>query len=465
MNEENQNKRKSRRRAESEDIENIPKRPRRLSDLDRDYCKKIQMKSRECEWFRKLGIDDQVNIIDKETEVERYYQQDIPLRYKVLLSDMNMGTKSFIIQKIDQFNNMNSYESEYHKLDKWLKSVSYIPFGTYVEMPITRTDNEYKIQKFLYDSYQQIENTIYGQEEAKNKMIQIVAQWISNPLSRGQMIALEGPPGVGKTSFVKNGVSKVLNRPFSFYALGGASDACNLEGHSYTYEGANYGRIVQMLMESKVMNPIIFFDELDKISNTSRGQEITGILTHLTDTSQNNTFQDKYFAGIDLDISRILFFFSYNDVELIHPILKDRLTIIKFEGYKTEEKIKIAIKHMIPQILIDIGFDVGDILFSHDVLRYLIQNYCVEEKGVRNMKRCLEDIVMKMNLLRLFTIHQKDRNETGIEIEIEPHKIFPYFIENLSIPYEMTNETVNKLLRYSSISKKQMNSILSSIYI
>jgi ATP-dependent Lon protease len=465
MSDENQKKR-NRKRIDSEDLENTqtPKRPRRLSDLDRDYYKKIQMKSRESEWFRKLCLDEQIKIIDKETEVERYYQQDIPLRYRILLSDMNMGTKSFIIQKIDQFENMNPYEGEYHKLDKWLKSVSCIPFGTYVEMPILKTDEDYKIHRFLYESYQKIDNTIYGQEEAKNKMIQIVAQWISNPLSRGQMIALEGPPGVGKTSFVKNGVSKVLNRPFSFYALGGASDACHLEGHSYTYEGANYGRIVQMLMESKVMNPIVFFDELDKISNTSRGQEITGILTHLTDTSQNNTFQDKYFAGIDLDISRILFFFSYNDIQLIHPILKDRLTIIKFEGYKTDEKIKIAMKHMIPQILMDIGFEIGDIIFTKEVLRHLIQTYCHDEKGVRNMKRCLEDVVMKINLLRLFQTSNRDEPIEEGEV-VEPNKIFPYHIDNLTLPYEITNTVIDKLLRYSSISKREMNTMLSTIYV
>jgi ATP-dependent Lon protease len=169
-------------------------------------------------------------------------------------------------------------------------------------MPVSLNNSEKAIQEFLYNSFDILRKTIYGQSNAKNKIMQILAQWITNPKSTGQVIALEGAPGVGKTSLVKNGVSKALNRPFSFYALGGETDVSNLEGHSYTYEGAHWGRITEMLMESKVMNPVIFFDELDKISNSYKGNEINGLLTHLTDPSQNNIFQDKYFSGIDIDL-------------------------------------------------------------------------------------------------------------------------------------------------------------------
>ena len=106
---------------------------------------------------------------------------------------------------------------------------------------------------------------------------------------------------------VKEGISKILNRPFAFLALGGATDSSFLEGHSYTYEGSHWGRIIQILQDSKYMNPIIYFDELDKLSDTASGMEIIGVLTHLIDTSQNTSIQDKYFSGINFDFSNFLY--------------------------------------------------------------------------------------------------------------------------------------------------------------
>ena len=284
------------------------KRKRRNSESD-IYYYKILERSKYDNYFKKQNKDKQIEILDKENEIYNYFNNEIPIRYRILYSSLPMATKSLIIQKIDLFEEMAHTDNEYSKLNKWFKGLSQIPFDKYIYMPVSLKDNNTKVQKFLFDSYQILKNTIYGQFEAKNKIMQILAQWISNPNSIGQIIALEGPPGVGKTSLVKNGVSKALNRPFCFYALGGATDVSNLEGHSYTYEGATWGRMVEMLMESKVMNPVIFFDELDKISKSSKGAEISGLLTHLTDYTQNNIFNDKYFSGVDIDFSKSIFFF------------------------------------------------------------------------------------------------------------------------------------------------------------
>ena len=313
-----------------------PREKRLRSNSENDVFYKIMERGKNDEYFKKQKKNIQIDIINKENEIYRYFDNDTPLRYKILYSLLPIHTKSLIIQKIDIYESMSIEDIEYSKLNKWIKGLSQIPFDTFVYTQISKNDDEKKIQKYLLDSYEILNKTIYGQNEAKNKIMQILAQWISNPNSSGQVIALEGPPGVGKTSLIKNGVSSALNKPFCFYALGGATDVSNLEGHSYTYEGANWGRIAEMLMQSKVMNPIIFFDELDKISDTPKGNEITGLLTHLTDDTQNSLFNDKYFSGIDLDISKINFFFSFNDINLINPILKDRLTIIKFSGYSVE---------------------------------------------------------------------------------------------------------------------------------
>lgn len=425
----------------------LSKRKRSSSEGD-IYHFKIIERSKKDTYFKKQDKDKQIEILTKEEEVYNYFNSEIPIRYKILYSSLSLSTKSLIIQKIDYFESMKSYDSEYSKLNKWFKGLGQIPFDNHVLMPVSINDGDIKIQKFLFDSYEILKNTIYGQNNAKNKIMQILAQWISNPNSSGQIIALGGPPGVGKTSLVKNGVSRALNRPFCFYALGGATDISNLEGHSYTYEGAIWGRMIEMLMESKVMNPVIFFDELDKISNTSKGNEITGLLTHLTDFTQNNVFHDKYFSEIDIDFSKTVFFFSFNDIELINPILKDRLTIVEFEGYSIEEKIKIVQDFIIPDLLKNIGFSKDDISLNVDIIKYIINTYTSNEYGVRNIKRCIEDLFLKINLLKLM----KNDDKNMIDIE--------YNIENLAFPLVINIPIVNNLLNIKNKLNKISNNMM-----
>jgi len=378
----------------------IQERKRRNSETDY-YQLKISERCKYDYYFKSQNKDKQKEIIDKETEIANYFNTETPLKYKILYSLLPISTKSFILNKIEMFEEMNPHNSEYNKLSKWLNDLSQIPFDTYIKVPISLKDSTTKIQNFLHNALEILEKTIYGQADAKNKIMQILAQWITNPNSMGQIIALEGPPGVGKTCLIKNGVSKALNRPFLFYALGGATDISNLEGHSYTYEGAIYGRIVEMLMQARVMNPVIFFDELDKISDTPKGNEIVSLLTHLTDNIQNNIFSDKYFAGINIDLSKVLFFFSYNDPQLLNPILKDRLTIVKFKRYAPQEKVNIVQNYILPELLKNIGFKEDDITIDNETILYIIENKTEEEAGVRNIRRSMENILMKINLRRL----------------------------------------------------------------
>lgn len=455
-----------------------PKKKRRNSESD-IYHYKIIERSKHDKYFKDQQRNKQIEILEKESEVYNYFNIDIPLRYKVLYSSLSLATKSLIIQRLDMFELMTPGDNEYNKLSKWLKGLSQIPFDNYIKMPISMNDGETHIQKFLYDSFYILRKTIYGQSNAKNKIMQILAQWITNPNSTGQVIALEGAPGVGKTSLVKNGVSRALNRPFSFYALGGETDISNLEGHSYTYEGAHWGRIVEMLMETKIMNPVIFFDELDKISNSPKGNEINSLLIHLTDYSQNTIFNDKYFSGINIDLSKAIFFFSYNDLENINPILKDRLTIVKFTGYSIDEKINIVKDFIIPDLLQNIGFDQGIIKIENDVIRYIINKYTLVESGVRNIKRSIEELFLKINLLRLMELsdsadpwracpvsgdavvcslrstpnklqNQVNNNITNdinnINNIINKESILNYKIHNLKFPLNITSKIVDDLL-------------------
>ena len=422
------------------------KRKRRNSESDL-YDYKIRERCKYDEYFRNQNKNNQIDILKKEDEIYNYFETDIPIRYKILYSNLPNSTKLLILQKIDLFENTKPCDSEYNKMNKWLKGLSQIPFGNYINMPVLLNDGDIKIQKFLYDSYETLKKTIYGQIEAKNKIMQILAQWISNPSSTGQIIALEGPPGVGKTSLVRNGVSKALNRPFCFHALGGANDVSNLEGHSYTYEGSTWGKIVQILIDSKCMNPVIYFDELDKISDTPKGEEIAGILTHLTDTSQNSEFHDKYFSDINFDLSKCLFIFSYNDETKVNPILRDRMYKIQTKGYDRKQKTKITNDYLLPKIREQVKFNKEDITIPEETIHYIIEFHCNKEHGVRNLKRCLEIIYTKLNLYRLMK-HGKNIFEEDMSLKVE-------------FPFNVTKSVVDQLIK----KEKDENSVFYSMYV
>jgi len=248
------------------------------------------------------------------------------------------------------------------------------------------------------------------------------------------------------TSLAKRGLARCLKdengneRPFAFIAIGGSANGSTLEGHNYTYVGSTWGRIVDILIESKCMNPIIFIDELDKISRTEHGKEIIGILTHLIDPTQNDTFQDKYFSGIDLDLSKVLFIFSYNDVDSIDKILLDRIHRIKFKNLAVEEKLVITNNYILPEIYKKMGLE-NVIEIDNSVIEYIISNY-TREPGVRKLKELLFEIIAEINLSELANItnneitypikitiedvkykYLKDRHEFKIKEIFNEHKI------------------------------------------
>ena len=267
--------------------------------------------------------------------------------------------------------------------------------------------NSYKKErgKFLQWVDQTLDSAVYGMDDAKVEIRRIIGQWI-NGSSEGYILGFEGPPGTGKTTLAKKGIARCLRdedgaeRPFTFIALGGSTNGSTLEGHNYTYVGSTWGRIVDSLIEAQCMNPIIYIDELDKISRTEHGKELIGILIHLTDPSQNEEFMDKYFSGIKLDISNCLIIFSYNDVTQVDRVLLDRIHRIKIKGLNRHDKFRVAKKHLIPEICKTVGFKTNDIKINEETLFYLIDNYTYEA-GARRLKECLFDIIRELNLRSL----------------------------------------------------------------
>ena len=351
-------------------------------------------------YLKKLTVTNKTTISLLEDELKEFNKQAVPLRFRVLNSNISLKNKTTIIQRIDQYNELDNNDGEYHKLHTWLDGLENIPFDKKSKLPICLEDGPQRIKKYLYEVNECLEQSVYGHSDAKLQILQVVAKWISNPNSNGNIIGLCGPMGNGKTTLAKRGIAKAINKPFSLIALGGAQDSSFLEGHDYTYEGSKCGRIVEILKEAKINDPVIFFDELDKVSATSKGQEIFNLLCHLTDSSQNDKFHDRYYSGIDFDLSKALMIFSFNDEKKINPILKDRITIIRMKGFQSKDKIKIATNYLLKELFEEYNFKEGEVTFSEEVLNHIINKYTKEE-GVRTLKKCLDTILSKINILRL----------------------------------------------------------------
>jgi len=384
-------------------------------------------------FYEKLETDNQKKLIKELREINKITRIEKPYRMTLLESDIPIQFKAAAMKKINSLRYMEPGSGEFYKIKNWVDTFMKIPFTNYQELPLSIENGVDKCHEFMENAQKTLDSAVYGLNDAKMQIMQMLGQLLTNPKAIGTAIAIHGPPGTGKTSLVKEGISKILNRPFAFIALGGATDSSFLEGHGYTYEGSTWGKIIQILIDSKCMNPVIYFDELDKISDTPRGEEIAGILTHLTDTSQNSQFHDKYFAEINFDLSKCLFIFSYNDESKINPILKDRMYRIKTKGYSGKEKTVIANNYLLPRIREQVKFTKGDITIPDDVLGYINETHCQKEDGVRNMKRCLEIIHTKLNLYRLMKPGSNlFEGEMSLKVEF---------------PFKVTKDIVDKLIK------------------
>ena len=258
---------------------------------------------------------------------------------------------------------------------------------------------------FLLRMRSVLDEAVHGQISMKRQLERIMARWITGTMS-GAVIGLKGPPGVGKTTIIKKGLAKCWvdasgrTRPFYLVPLGGISSGSTLVGHSYTYVGSTWGRIADIVMSAGCMNPIIFFDELDKVSASPRGEEIISVLTHLTDESQNSTFYDKYFDGVPIDMSKAVLVFSFNDEQKVDPILLDRMTVIEALPLYHQEKIEVVERFALPSLLKNTGYGENDIVLEPGVASMLIQSY-TREAGVRKLKQIVVEVIDELNLRRL----------------------------------------------------------------
>lgn len=367
-------------------------------------------------YYSHLSIADKTKILTVKDSIDNQLFITKPTIFRILECKLPMESKIEIIKRYKESKVLDKSTTEYYKLHEYINGILNIPFNKYKDLSIENT------AEYILKSKQTLDSIVFGHNKVKLHILEILGQYISSPKSIGNVFGIYGPMGIGKTTLIKDGLSDVLQRPFNFITLGGASDASFLDGHSYTYEGSRHGKIVECLIKSKCMNPIFYFDELDKISKTAKGEEITNLLIHLTDDSQNYRFQDKYYTGIDIDLSRAIFVFSFNNLSQVNPILRDRLNIIRLDGFNIEEKFIISKDFLIKNIIKE--FNMHNIMFTPECLHFIISEYS-NEQGVRELKRKIKNIISRINLIklsdgRLFdTSLVNQTNNTDIVIDID----------------------------------------------
>ena len=394
----------------------------------------------QIEQFKSLTQEKQTSLI---TALERKPPNDASnnLMFRILTMKLPEETQTMVLGKYNSLQGLDPSSGEYFKLRAWLEKLTSLPLGVYKEIPAKISDGQELCGEFMNRASRCLNEAIYGQDEAKMQILQFIATKIANPTARGLSLLLAGPPGIGKTSLIKNGIAKALSWPFQFISLGGDSDASTYTGHQLVYESSHCGKIVNSLIAAKSMSMVLMFDEVDKISATPKGEEVQNLLIHLTDSVQNGDFEDKYLSGVPLDLSKVMFAFSGNDLNKIDRVLLDRMMVVNLQGYSSKEKLAIAENFIVPQALKEVNLD-EKVSISKEVLQHVIETYAKEESGVRELKRSIEQITQKVNMLRIFNT-----------------KDLPFHIPNFQLPFVVKKDHVEMFLK-----KKVVNESFGHLY-
>jgi ATP-dependent Lon protease len=350
------------------------------------------------------------------------------LKEKIIKADIDDQFKSILYDKYKMLDEMKEKDVEYFKLKSWILQVLNIPFKKSATLDITNTND------FLKQIKKKLDNELFGMKNVKEElMLQIINRFIKKRKSE-LILSLVGCAGVGKTKIIHK-MAESLKLPFYHISLGGIKDGSFLDGFSNTYIGSKQGIIVDALIKMNCNNGIIFFDEIDKISDSIEGIEVVNQLIHILDNTQNNIFYDKYISDIPIDLSNIWFICSMNNIENINPILRNRLYVVDVDGYGVTQKIEICKNIIIPKKLNEYGLD-NEVVFDDSILEYIILKNKKTDRGIRELKRNIDTISKRLDILK-----------TSIDINGSYGVLdWTFKIDHLKFPLKLTKKHIDILL-------------------
>ncbi len=320
------------------------------------------------------------------------------LRQKILALPTSVENKSVIMKHYYNMKRVEQNSTEYYKNQMFVEQALQYPWSNYFDMKefIQGID----VKSFIMYVKESLDREIYGMNHVKDEIVNIVCKLITNPTSNRNNIALYGPAGVGKSKFIKV-LSNVLGLPMKVISLGGIKDSSFFIGHGYVYVESGPGKILQNIIDAKVSNPIIYFDELDKISETDSGKDIYSFLSYLTDSTQNSEFTDHYFYGMKFDLSKVFYVFTFNDINKVDKVLLDRLNVIHVGAPSEEEMVHILQKYCVPDILQNTGIQ-HKVFFTTEQVQTVITMSktsvdATVSSGIRESFRILEKIILSVN--------------------------------------------------------------------
>ena len=330
---------------------------------------------------RDYYIRQQIKVLQEELGVESPEQELDGLRARASKKKWTKEVNDFFQKELNKLQRTNSMSPEYPML------------MNYVELLVDLPWSEYSKDNFdLIKAKKVLDADHFGLEKVKERIIEYLAVLKMKGDMKAPILCLYGPPGVGKTSLGRS-IAKALGRKYVRMALGGLRDEAEIRGHRKTYIGAMPGKVIQNIKKAGSSNPVFILDEIDKVGADHRGDPSSALLEVL-DPEQNNSFLDNYME-VEYDLSRVMFVATANNLDTIHPALRDRMEIIEVSGYTMEEKVQIAKKHLLPKQKLEHGLEKIAFTMTDSAIQKVVEGY-TRESGVRKLEQEIGRVVRKM---------------------------------------------------------------------
>ncbi|CAH8628145.1 unnamed protein product [Schistosoma bovis] len=360
---------------------NLVKKEYELGRLQQQIGREVEEKVKQ--QHRRYMLSEQLKVIKKELGLEKDDKDTIVEKFRMRLKDLTVpsGVMEVIDEELNKLSVLDNHSSEFNVTRNYLDWLTALPWGVTSEEHLDIG----QAKKILDEDH-------YGMDDVKKRILEFIAVSQLKGSTQGKILCFCGPPGVGKTS-IANSIARALNRKYFRFSVGGMSDVSEIKGHRRTYVGAMPGKIIQCLKKTKTENPLILIDEIDKLGRGWQGDPASALL-ELLDPEQNVNFLDHY-LDVTVDLSRVLFITTANQLDTIPEPLRDRMEVIEVSGYVEEEKLAIAKRYLLPLATRNCGLDDNRLLIDDNAIKRLIKQYC-RESGVRNLQKHIEKIVRKV---------------------------------------------------------------------